>query len=554
MQLGMVEMECDGAREEVSRKPKQKGVSGARSVMGLDPPLVKIGREEEPAQMEDIQVFGRVLTSLAKGECVRGKWVDDERFNENGEESVRSRFVAVQFAWHARGDTFAGLPPLSAFWLVVSFVSSVYSTGIGYGGMFALYDVSVAFFHARIDGGLCAFPPRGEGPSGIVYQLKRAPYSTAMRRQASLDWLDIVVAGQLKVEKGSGIQRDRKSVKILVSTVLNRKAGERNTTKRTVTPSSKVVGKDRRESADELSAEYATTYRNLLPTAFYVSHDRFDVQQAAGYLMRGMTDPARHHWLLLQRLASYLEKHPQFELFFEFPTMPAVIVAEVDSDWASEPGNGALSSAEGEFDGIVNGLARRILLRSVLLEMGFDMALQEGRGRTISMAKIHTEVNRADMQTKPLEGPSFLKLLATPPLRAPPSGRMQVFGVMLAATPLGGVQAAAEVVLTSQEVLVIGSPAAMEQIWTMSITVMLVSTLAITFLSAWVGYRIYMGDETEPVEIPPVEEQLALVKSETSRHRQTAPIKPCWTWSAVELRAECIRLSIDHGQLKAQMV
>eukprot|EP00959_Pyramimonas_sp_CCMP1952_P359949 7536622-Pyramimonas_sp.AAC.1 len=76
----------------------------------------------------------------------------------------------------------------------------------------------------------------------------------------------------------------------------------------------------------------------MAPTAFYVAHDCFDIRQAVGYLMRGMVAPTGHRWLLLQRLASYLEQHPQFELLFEFQRMPKVIVAEVGSDWAPEPG------------------------------------------------------------------------------------------------------------------------------------------------------------------------------------------------------------------------
>eukprot|EP00959_Pyramimonas_sp_CCMP1952_P067197 1402505-Pyramimonas_sp.AAC.1 len=62
--------------------------------------------------------------------------------------------------------------------------------------------------------------------------------------------------------------------------MLSRKIGESNTTKRTITPSSKTIGKDCRESSDELSTEYATTCRSMAPTAFKVAHDRFDIQQA----------------------------------------------------------------------------------------------------------------------------------------------------------------------------------------------------------------------------------------------------------------------------------
>eukprot|EP00959_Pyramimonas_sp_CCMP1952_P030929 648735-Pyramimonas_sp.AAC.1 len=61
--------------------------------------------------------------------------------------------------------------------------------------------------------------------------------------------------------------------------MLSRKTGESNTTKRTITPSSKTTGKDCRESSDELSTEYAAIYRSMAPTALYVAHDRFDISK-----------------------------------------------------------------------------------------------------------------------------------------------------------------------------------------------------------------------------------------------------------------------------------
>ncbi|CAK0851823.1 unnamed protein product, partial [Prorocentrum cordatum] len=324
-----------------------------------------------------------------------------------------------------------------------------------------------------------------------------------------------------------------------------------------------------------------------------------------------MVAPTWHHWLLLQRLASYLGHCPQPELFFKFQGMPKVIVAEVDSDWASEPGwrsvgggflfigshlidgwsgqqgNRALSSAGAVFKGIVNGLARGIWLRNVMLDMGFEMTLQVnpgssgakgiaprwGSGRvrhlatkylwaqekvrdeTITMAKIRADTNRADMQTKPPEGPRFLELLAMLTLRTPSSGRTQVFGVMLAATVLGGIQGM-EVAPASQAPIVMSSPTAMELAWATPIAVMFGSALAVTFLSAWIGYRVYTAPMRflNAVEAPPGEEHLAIVESGISRRTQTTPIKHYWTWSATEMREECLRLCIYRGQLKSQMI
>ncbi|CAK0866034.1 unnamed protein product, partial [Prorocentrum cordatum] len=302
------------------------------------------GREKGHGQMEEFQVFDRAPKNFAKGKRVRRKWVDDERCDDDGRESVRARFVAMQFAWDARGDTFAGAPPLAAFRLVVSFASSLYSAGTGCDGTLGIYVV----------------PPKRKESEGIVYQLKWALYGTrrasflfqkltmevmdnggfvritvtvqvyyhkerlliaivhgggvlAGGRRGALDWLGELVRGhftikvmprvgsprQGRVEPGSflkctvtwcpegfGITHDRKHVEVLASTMPSRKTGESNATKRAITAPSRTIGKDCRESSDEPSTEYATTYCSTAHTALYVAHDRFDIQQAVAYLMR----------------------------------------------------------------------------------------------------------------------------------------------------------------------------------------------------------------------------------------------------------------------------
>ncbi|CAK0881973.1 unnamed protein product, partial [Prorocentrum cordatum] len=476
---------------------RYQSVFGARSGERLDHTLAKRCRGEERRQLEGFQVFDRVPKNSAKGKRARGKWVDDERCDEDVTESVRSRSVAMHFAWDVRDDTFAGTPSLAAFRLVVSSASSLYSTGVGYDGMIALYDVSVAFFRAYIDKDVHVVMEKGgftrtKVTAQVYYYQERllmvivhGDDFLAGGKTESLDWLD-------EWDHWDGL----------------------------------------------LGAEHATAYRSMAPTALCVAHDRFDIQLAVGYLMRGMVAPTWHRGLLLQRLASYLEQHLQFELFFEFRRMPEVIVAEVDSDWASEPGR------------------RGVWLRGVMLKMGLEMTLQVnadssgakgiasrlggGKGRhletkrfwvqervrdkTISMAKIHADTNRADMKTESLEGPRFLKLLAMLPLRTR-SGRR---------------------------------------------TVMFELTLAIAFLSAWIGHRVYKapmrllmclwelvgdgGDQIVQVEAPPGDEHLAIVESGVSRHTHTTPIMHCWTWGAAELRDECLRLGIYRGQLTAQMI
>eukprot|EP00959_Pyramimonas_sp_CCMP1952_P188425 3940416-Pyramimonas_sp.AAC.1 len=95
------------------RESTNQNAFGARSGRRLGPSLAKQGREKGHGQMEEFQVFDRAPKNFAKGKRVRRKWVDDERCDDDGRESVRARFVAMQFAWDARGDTFAGAPPLA---------------------------------------------------------------------------------------------------------------------------------------------------------------------------------------------------------------------------------------------------------------------------------------------------------------------------------------------------------------------------------------------------------------------------------------------------------
>ncbi|CAK0865536.1 unnamed protein product, partial [Prorocentrum cordatum] len=355
IELGMIDMDSNVALTEAKRGPTQKVIAGLcvdmpTAVLALTCDAIprdnatdisKQGRGKEHRQMEEFQVFGRVPKHLAKGERVRGKWIHAD---EGGKLSARSRFVAMQFAWDVREGTFAGAPLLAAFRPVAPVASSLYSTGVGCEGMIALYGGPVAFIHARSDADIHAASPRGEEPEGIVYQLTRGLYGTRLasflfqilimeatgkgvfvRVKVTVQVYDrkgrllMVIVHGGDFQAGFGIQHDRKHAKIPVSTMLSRKVGESSSTKRAITLSSKTTGKNCRESSGELSTEHATTYRSVAPTALHVAHDRFDIQQAVGYLMRGMVGPTWHHWLLPQRLASYLEQRPQFELFFRVP-------------------------------------------------------------------------------------------------------------------------------------------------------------------------------------------------------------------------------------------
>ncbi len=89
-------------------------VYGALSGELLDPALVEEGRKRERDLMSQFGVYERVHASKAKGKRVRSKWLDDNRRDDAGQVFVRSRLVAMEIAWDARHDTFAGTPPLMA--------------------------------------------------------------------------------------------------------------------------------------------------------------------------------------------------------------------------------------------------------------------------------------------------------------------------------------------------------------------------------------------------------------------------------------------------------
>ncbi|CAK0798703.1 unnamed protein product [Prorocentrum cordatum] len=117
----------------------------------------------------------------------------------------------------------------------------------------------------------------------------------------------------------------------------NLSVGEGGVAARVITPSSKTIGMDCRESADQFTAEYAATYRSMAPTALCMAHDRFEIQHAVVYLVRGKTAPTWHQWFLLQRLASYLEQRPQLEVFFEFQRASGFDIAFQDHPMPCRP-------------------------------------------------------------------------------------------------------------------------------------------------------------------------------------------------------------------------
>ncbi len=66
--------------------------------------MVKAGRLKELGQMANFEVWEYVLENAGDGKTVKVKWVDILRGDE-----VRSRLVAIEFAYDLRGDTHAGM-------------------------------------------------------------------------------------------------------------------------------------------------------------------------------------------------------------------------------------------------------------------------------------------------------------------------------------------------------------------------------------------------------------------------------------------------------------
>ena len=79
-------------------------VYGAVSGEPLCPELLADGRRRERELMDQFGVYEGVPLKDARGKRVKSKWVDDYK-GKGPERIVRSRLVAMEFAWDARYDT-----------------------------------------------------------------------------------------------------------------------------------------------------------------------------------------------------------------------------------------------------------------------------------------------------------------------------------------------------------------------------------------------------------------------------------------------------------------
>ena len=159
------------ATHEIDHRPVYDHKTGER----LPPHLVKVGRQTEHDAMIRHQMFERVPITKARGKKVRCQWLDE--MNEAVKGSfVRNRLVAMEVAHGARFDTFAG----TAFLKCISRSASIKNVRGQRTNVLALYDISVAFWHALLPNNkpIAMYPFRGEEEAGYMWQMKRAMSGT----------------------------------------------------------------------------------------------------------------------------------------------------------------------------------------------------------------------------------------------------------------------------------------------------------------------------------------------------------------------------------------
>ena len=163
------------ATHEIDHRPVYDHKTGER----LPPHLVKVGRQTEHDAMIRHQLFERVPITKARGEKVRCQWLDEMKDGVKG-SFVRSRLAAMEVAHGARFDTFAGTAPLKCIKIIILRVGSIKNVRGQHTRVLALYDISVAFWHALLpeDEPIAMYPPRGEEEAGYMWQMERAVYGT----------------------------------------------------------------------------------------------------------------------------------------------------------------------------------------------------------------------------------------------------------------------------------------------------------------------------------------------------------------------------------------
>ena len=163
------------ATHEIDDRPVYDTKTGER----LSPHLVKVCRQTEHAAMTRHQLFDRVPISMARGKKVRCQWLGEMKEEANG-SFVRSRLVAMEVAMAYDLIRSLALHLSKCVKIIISRATSIKNDRGRHTRVLALYDISVAFWHAQRlhDEPIAMYPPRGDEEAGYVWQMKRAMYGT----------------------------------------------------------------------------------------------------------------------------------------------------------------------------------------------------------------------------------------------------------------------------------------------------------------------------------------------------------------------------------------
>ena len=359
----------------------------------------------------------------------------------------------------------------------------------------------------------------------------------------------------------------------------------------TVTPGSKTIGHTR-DSADKLDPEACTTFRSQVGLALYIGQDRPECQFATKEAARHMSNPTRFAQLAVKRLAKYYSEAPCLRWEFEFQDMPASVYVVTDANWAGDTEGMrstscgwiyfgghlletysstqqivALSTAESEYISITKGAAHGLELRSVLLELGFEvpvivasdskagraMATRRGVGRVrhldarllwvqelvakgvLKMETRPGEENEADIGTKHLDINRMTKLMKKSPLR-PPKGWFQW---VVASVGYRGAAANNRVVDSSAVACYAVKEDIESQAWTVGLAMLLAVAMLVCMMLAWarMALRESVGTKAEKA-------------AQTSD--QSSPAY--WGMLVDDLRRECVLRNLVVARTKLEIV
>ena len=223
---------------------------------------------------------------------------------------------------------------------------------------------------------------------------------------------------------------------------------------------------DKEGTDDELGLEDAHHYRQIAARCNYLAADRPDAQFAVKEICKDMSKSTYTSWAKLKRLGRYLKLQSRLENKFAWQDDPGAILVFSDSDWAGDRKSRkstsggcltigqhlikswsktqkiiALSSGEAELYSAVKAVSEAIGLRSLIRDLGSDagirllvdaratmgMLARKGlgstkhieasslwvqehiRNKTISLGKVDTLMNPADMLTKNLDNRKIIK-------------------------------------------------------------------------------------------------------------------------------------------------